>query len=147
MDIPNDKLKEQLESIASQHLSIPTLTRQDSDRLDFHDVAVWNIEQALRDAVELGRKIQHEETAAKVAAAQRKQERAESGWRRLALQFDGHRMQAIGHLRSLLQDPARHREQAEKFLAAGPLSGEKVLANRIKAMAKQLLATRKAAKQ
>lgn len=55
-------------------------------------------------------------------------------WRRLALQFDGHRMQAIGHLKCMLQDPVAHREEAEKFLKAGPLSGEKVLENRLKAI-------------
>jgi hypothetical protein len=64
---------------------------------------------------------------------------AESEWRRLALQFDGHRMQAIWHLKSLLKDPVAHREQAEKFLAAGPLSGEAVLEERIKAIAAERL--------
>lgn len=56
----------------------------------------------------------------------------EEGWRRLALQFDGHRMQAIGHLKCLLKDPAAHSGQAVAFLAQGPLSGDKVLAQRIR---------------
>lgn len=63
------------------------------------------------------------------------EESAEGGWRRLALQFDGHRMQALGHIRALLKDSLSHHEAAEKFLAAGPLSGEEVLAERIKALA------------
>lgn len=60
-------------------------------------------------------------------------------WRDLALQFDGHRMQALGWLklivRELPQTPAwvglRH------FLASPPLSGEAVLADRIAALAAQ----------
>lgn len=63
------------------------------------------------------------------------EESAEDGWRRLALQFDNHRLQALWHLKAMLKDPEKHREQVEKFLAAGPLSGEEVLAQRIKAIA------------
>ncbi len=63
------------------------------------------------------------------------EEDAEAGWRRLALQFDGHRMQALWHLKKMLENPEAHREAAEKFLSAGPLSGEEVLAERIKAIA------------
>lgn len=59
----------------------------------------------------------------------------ESEWRRLALQFDQHRMQALWHLKCLLADPQGHKEQAELFLSAAPLSGEEVLAERIKAIA------------
>jgi len=51
-------------------------------------------------------------------------------WRRLALQFDGHRMQALWHLEALLKDPS-HAEQARAFLSAPPLSGEEVLKQRI----------------
>lgn len=60
---------------------------------------------------------------------------ADDEWRRLALQFDGHRMQAIGHLRALMQDPLAHRPVVAAFLAAPPLPGESVLAERIKALA------------
>lgn len=63
------------------------------------------------------------------------EEDSESCWRRLALQFDGHRMQAIGHLKCMVQDPVAHKEEAEKFLKAGPLSGTVVLENRLRAMA------------
>jgi hypothetical protein len=65
------------------------------------------------------------------------EESAKDGWRRLALQFDGHRMQALGHLRAMLQDPAKHAPVATEFLGAPPLSGEKVLAQRIAALALQ----------
>lgn len=69
------------------------------------------------------------------------EESAEAGWRRLALQFDEHRLQALWHLKAMLQDPEKHRPIVEAFLAAGPLSGEAVLAERIKAAAEaQLLA-------
>lgn len=56
-------------------------------------------------------------------------------WRRLALQFDGHRMQALGHLRVMLADPQAHADRVTEFLAAPPLSGEQVLAERIRALA------------
>lgn len=62
-------------------------------------------------------------------------ESSEAQWRRLALQFDGHRMQALWHLKCLLKDPEAHRGDAEKFLSTPPLSGEKVLEERIKAIA------------
>ena len=42
--------------IATKHFhSIETLETQNSDRLDFHDVAVWAIRAALEDAYEAGR--------------------------------------------------------------------------------------------
>ena len=55
----------------------------------------------------------------------------EDEWRRLALQFDGHRLQALWHLKAMLKDPVLHRAQAERFLAEAPLSGEAVLSERI----------------
>lgn len=68
---------------------------------------------------------------------------AERTWRRLALQFDGHRMQALGLLRQVSAVLDGRNLGAEVnalivdvqcFLAAPPLSGEKVLAERIGAM-------------
>ncbi len=59
------------------------------------------------------------------------EESATDGWRRLALQFDGHRMAALSHLRMLLAEPEKHRAVVEAFLAAPPLSGAEVLAERI----------------
>ena len=42
--------------IATKHFhSIETLETQNSDRLDFHDVAVWAIRAALEGAYEAGR--------------------------------------------------------------------------------------------
>src|SRR5579884_3837257 len=43
-----------LAEIAKKHLSIDTLDSQRSDRLDFHDLAVWSIEQALEAAFQAG---------------------------------------------------------------------------------------------
>ena len=39
-----------LTRIAQKNLGIVTLETQNSDSLDFHDVAVWQIKDALRDA-------------------------------------------------------------------------------------------------
>lgn len=41
--------------IATRHFFIETLDTQNSDRLDFHDVAVWAIRAALSEAYEAGR--------------------------------------------------------------------------------------------
>lgn len=46
--------KATLADIAKKHLSIDTLASQRSDRLDFHDLAVWSIEQALEAAFQAG---------------------------------------------------------------------------------------------
>lgn len=76
------------------------------------------------------------ERAGRVDEAAQKQD-DDSEWRRLAMQFDGHRMQALCHLKAMLSDPQAHAAEASKFLAAGPLSGEEVLAQRIAAIAAQ----------
>lgn len=68
-------------------------------------------------------------------AGEADEEDATAAWRRLALQFDDHRMQALGHLRAMLADPQAHADRATVFLAAPPLSGEQVLAERIRALA------------
>jgi hypothetical protein len=54
-----------------------------------------------------------------------------NSWRQLALQFDGHRMQALGHLRSMLANACGHAPIVEQFLAAPPLPSEAVLAQRL----------------
>lgn len=58
---------------------------------------------------------------------------AADNWRRLALQFDNHRMQALGHLKAILHPDSSVDEYkaAELFLKAPPLDGESVLAQRI----------------
>jgi hypothetical protein len=43
-----------LETIAKKFLRIDTLQAQNSDLMDFHDLAVWSIESALRAAYESG---------------------------------------------------------------------------------------------
>lgn len=43
-----------LQQIASTRLGIETLETRHSDRLDFHDLAVWSIEAALKAAFEAG---------------------------------------------------------------------------------------------
>ncbi len=43
--------------VATRHFhSIETLETRNSDRLDFHDVAVWAIRAALEEAFEAGRR-------------------------------------------------------------------------------------------
>ncbi|MFC3208087.1 hypothetical protein [Aquamicrobium soli] len=61
------------------------------------------------------------------------EEDTESQWRDLALQFDGHRIQAMCLLRAIAADKAGKAE-IEVFLSAPPLSGEQVLADRIAAI-------------
>ena len=48
---PSDAL---LLEIATKHFFIETLETQNSDRLDFHDVAVWAIRAALKEAYAAG---------------------------------------------------------------------------------------------
>lgn len=43
-----------------------------------------------------------------------------SEWRQLALQFDGQRMAAMVHLRTLLAMPTAHAQAARDFLSAAP---------------------------
>lgn len=45
-----------LEQIAQRRLRLETLETRNSDRLDFQEVAVWNIAAALQDAYEAGKK-------------------------------------------------------------------------------------------
>ena len=72
---------------------------------------------------------------------------AEGQWRDLALQFGGHRIDALSMLRyavrqieeyqivrDILREPL---DKLRQFLASPPLSGSEVLANRIKGIALQ----------
>ena len=45
-----------LEDIARKTLDIETLESRHSDGLDFHEVSVWGLKQALERAFEAGRK-------------------------------------------------------------------------------------------
>jgi len=47
-------LQKILAEIARKHLLIPTLERRRSDVLDFHDLAVWQVEAALNAAFDAG---------------------------------------------------------------------------------------------
>ena len=52
----NTQARDQLlQRIAAEHLFIETLETRNSDRLDFYDVSVWGIRQALIAAFEAGR--------------------------------------------------------------------------------------------
>ncbi len=43
-----------LTKIAKKHLSLETLETRNSDSLDFHDMAVWSLKEALQEAYEAG---------------------------------------------------------------------------------------------
>ena len=48
------KIDQLLTEIAKKHLNLETLETRSSDSLDFHDVAVWAIKDALQEAYEAG---------------------------------------------------------------------------------------------
>ena len=47
-------IEQLLTQIARQHLDVETLETRRSDRLDFHDVAVWSLKAALAAAYQAG---------------------------------------------------------------------------------------------
>lgn len=47
-------IEQLLAQIARQHLDVETLETRRSDRLDFHDLAVWSIKAALEAAYQAG---------------------------------------------------------------------------------------------
>jgi hypothetical protein len=49
-----DEIVLMIESIAQDHLFIETLETRHSDRLDFHDVSVWGVKEALQAAFDAG---------------------------------------------------------------------------------------------
>ena len=51
----NKDLNKLFTQIAKEHLFIETLETQHSDRLDFHDVAVWAIKSAMEAAYAAGK--------------------------------------------------------------------------------------------
>ena len=51
----NKKTLKKLEEIAKDQLFIETLETRMSDGLDFHDVSVWGVKEALKLAFELGK--------------------------------------------------------------------------------------------
>jgi hypothetical protein len=53
----NQMTQEQLfQAIAQKHLFIETLDTRRSDSLDFHEVSVWGVEAALKEAFEAGKR-------------------------------------------------------------------------------------------
>lgn len=50
-----NQLDTTLTQIAKKHLDIETLDTRHSDGLDFHDIAVWCIKDALQAAFEAGK--------------------------------------------------------------------------------------------
>ena len=49
-----ETLYQHLQQIAKDHLFVDTLKTRHSDRLDFHEVSVWGIKNALRAAFDAG---------------------------------------------------------------------------------------------
>ncbi len=47
-------LEQLFTQIAQQHLDVETLETRRSDRLDFHDLAVWSLKAALEAAYQAG---------------------------------------------------------------------------------------------
>lgn len=49
------------EALAKKHLGLETLDARNSDNLDFHSHAVWNIKAALEEAFKLGSQARDQE--------------------------------------------------------------------------------------
>ena len=47
-------MKRELDSITKKHLNIDTLEERKADSLDFHEVSVWSLQDALEAAFKLG---------------------------------------------------------------------------------------------
>ena len=47
-------LDQQMQQIALDHLFIETLETRNSDSMDFHDVSVWSVKEALLAAYQAG---------------------------------------------------------------------------------------------
>ena len=50
------EIQDQIEEIAKRNLHVETLHVRHQDRLDFYDLAIWNIRNALVEAYTLGQK-------------------------------------------------------------------------------------------
>jgi len=62
--MPKEKI---INQIAAQHLNIQTLETRKRDCLDFHDVSVWGVKDALEAAYEAGRKSKEEKSKKELA--------------------------------------------------------------------------------
>jgi hypothetical protein len=68
-----------LSAIARDHLGIPTLETRRSDSLDFHDIAVWRVHDALQAAYMAGAKVASEQAKPLRAACRMVIDRWEHG--------------------------------------------------------------------
>lgn len=50
----NEEARKTLEEIAKKELKVETLETRNMDDLDFHECAVWSIEEALKEAYKAG---------------------------------------------------------------------------------------------
>lgn len=50
----NKRLSKKIEKIAKRHFCVTTLERRNRDSLDFYNVAVWSMQDALMEAFTLG---------------------------------------------------------------------------------------------
>jgi len=56
-----DKEFEDLEILAKKHImGLETLATRNSDNLDFHNIAVWQLADLIKDSFEEGKKTLHE---------------------------------------------------------------------------------------
>jgi hypothetical protein len=60
MTSKNTELEVLITDIAISKLSIQSLETRNSDSLDFYNVPVWGLRDALLEAVELGRRLERE---------------------------------------------------------------------------------------
>jgi len=51
-----EALSRAAEAIAKRYLGLETLETRNSDDLDFHDISVWRLREALEAAIAVGRK-------------------------------------------------------------------------------------------
>lgn len=56
MKLNKPNKEKQIKLIAKRYLGVETFEKRNMDMLDFHDLAVWNIKDALDAAFEAGKK-------------------------------------------------------------------------------------------
>lgn len=101
----------------------PTLADMDGIWLGCNDL---NVVQRSHTPGETGEEIlalytaEQMQTYTRSALTSKVQPKGTDDWRKLAQQFDGQRMAAMAHLRTLLAMPQAHAEAARAFLAASP---------------------------
>lgn len=50
-----NRVEQYLSDIAKRHLGVATLNTRNSDQLDFYDLSVWKIKDALKEAFDAGK--------------------------------------------------------------------------------------------